>query len=718
MEAQLKNCKWAEGGQGNVNGIKASVSVNVKNAYVSLEKVSGTTTFTQGADVSNVDWAFKLVRANGDKEDAAAADITIEDLDSLYPGDNLKANVKYKDELTLEVSYAVTAVQGMVIQSYAVNANVQKAGDIKEETVLNEAGKISATGKNGGVISIDSNSKSLGDKSFTQRMKLGGSPIKNGVLDGEVIFRTIKLADVNKTTVDGAKSVTRITVYAASSNESTERILAIYKEGEKEVDVPATETTPATTKKVPTLTKVTATSTDAAEVAKVEGKFKGIAKHVYEISDTGTFHIASTSGGINIYYLQVDKILTNETGEENVPLNGVDKPISLKLNTETAKLVYKQTDTEIDTSAITGEVTIANDVTAVSKKQTAANADLQFDTSNVDFTKLGTYEITVSYGEEGAKVEATYKVKVESAVDGVIGVDASVKSTFVKDVEGDDGKATLKKSDIEVVPDWTDAAVDGVTIESYTVKKGGDTVDDTTGIQLGIGTHEITVEAVVKKGETTATITTTVSIKVKKALPDGALVSWLYQEDHETPSASDPGLTIAAEQTSVQIVDNASFKAEALDNAQAGAKRNSSFADNIADANATVPGTNKPVAAASKTASGEDITFTNALSFDSKPGDGKDYIKITAKKAITVYVYLNASDDGHKSNRKNSVITYKVGDGTAQEITVPDRKEVTVVKVTLAADEVLTIGAKKGSCSSDPRIWLYGIEAVAETPAS
>lgn len=504
------------------------VITNPENVDTLAKSSTGDVTIEQGADdTMSSAWTFEVTLANGDKQAVAAKDITITGIDTATAGTK-NATVTYKTK-SIQVEYTVTAVEGMVTQSYAVNANTVEIGSNAADKVLNAAGKISLTAKSGKSVDIDANSKSIDGKSFVRRIKLGGSPIKSGALDGTTIFRTIKLEDVNATTVQGATSKTRITVYAASSSEGTARALNIYKEGG--------------TAAAPTLTAVEGATC----------QFTTIAKHVYEITDTGTFHIASASGGINIYYVQVDKIMTGETGAEGVVLGGEMKPISLSLNTDEAKTVYKVGDT-INTSNITATLTSANNVTADSATQSIENSDLVFDTAAFDNTQLGEYAINVTYGTGADAVSKSYNVTVESAVDGVKGVTAAVKSDLVTQVETDDGTVTVKSGDIVVSLVWTSDEVTGVTTE-VVVKDGQEVIDATTGKAFAIGAHTLTVEITVKNADNTqtATFTKEVTLTVSKKVNAGDLQNVTIGSDEVKTLAA----TMTAETT---IVDNANGK--------------------------------------------------------------------------------------------------------------------------------------------------------------
>ena len=501
------------------------VITNPENVDTLAKSSTGDVTIEQGADdTMSSAWTFEVTLANGDKQAVAAKDITITGIDTATAGTK-NATVTYKTK-SIQVEYTVTAVEGMVTQSYTVNANTVEISSNSANKVLNEAGKISLTAKSGKSVDVDENAKELEGKSFVKRIKLGGSPIKSGALDGTTIFRTIKLEDVNATTVQGATSKTRITVYAASSSESTARALNIYKEGG--------------TAAAPTLTAVEGATC----------QFTTIAKHVYEITDTGTFHIASASGGINIYYVQVDKIMNGETGAENVTLGGEMKPISLKVNTAEAKTVYKENDT-IDTSNITATLTLANDVTADSQTQEIANADLNFDTTAFDSTKLGEYAISVTYGEGTAAVSKSYNVTVESSADGVKGVTAALKTGLDTQVETVDSKLTFKKGDITVAPIWTKDAVEGAVV-TYVVKDAeNNVIDETTGKEFAIGEHTLTVEITVTTTGTPAVFTQNVTLNVTKKPAAGELVNVTMQVNDTiaasvTANAGSDGKTTAA----------------------------------------------------------------------------------------------------------------------------------------------------------------------------
>lgn len=216
-------------------------------------------------------------------------------------------------------------------------------------------------------------------------------------------------------------------------------------------------------------------------------------------------------------------------------------------------------------------------------------------------------------------------------------------------------------------------------------------------------TESLTLDA---NGATTAT-TMTIYVEFKTA---AAVMSWRYDVNNPTIGADNPDYAIAADATSVNIIDNALMTADLLDGAKSGYNRDNSdpkvFPTKITDSS------NAPVAAAANTMSGEAIKFTNALALNTKTDTtNKDYIQITAKKAITVYVYMNLSDDKHGSN-KSGFITNTVNSTAGDDIAVSARKNVSVVKVTLAAGDILKVGAKHASDGSSVRVWFYGIEAV------
>ncbi|MDE7076158.1 MAG: hypothetical protein K2O62_02425 [Clostridia bacterium] len=673
VNASLKNAEMEAGATVTVNDLKKTVTVTVSNPVVanSLTKTStGDTTLEQGAsDTISSKWTFEVTYTNGDKQAVAAADCTITGIDTMTAGDKT-ATVTYGTNQTLTVNYTVTGVEGMVTQSYAVNfAKFEVSSSITQRMILSEAGGIYATGKSGGEVQINANSQTYGTKVFSQRFQLRGSPISQGALNGDTIYRTVELKDINKTTTEGATSTTNVTVYARDTSGG--RKLQLYKEGENEGK--------------PTLTAVPGEAYVTAELVKNE-----ITVWQFTINDTGTFHIASTSGGIDLYYVQVDKIITGEEGAQNVPLGGEDVVSSLDVVTTGAKTVYKVNDT-LDTSAVTANVTLANDVTAEKKTQAVANADLSFDTSKVDMTKLGTYPVTVTYGTGEAAVSKSYNITVETEVDGVKGATANLKTGVNTPLENASAKLPIKKGDIEVAAVWTKDAVEGLTI-TYTVSYNETEIDETTATEFGKGTYELAVAITITDGTNTTTINTTVELKVEV---EGE---------------------VSAEVISVEDV---AVGTSLRDNAITGTKFNLGATTAGGDTKVAANTTGAGGTATATAEDGSGLTFTKGW----LPGGGGRELTVTAKADITVTIYFTICNGDFSTTTESKYVEKTTGGdlewtitpagGTAGAKETDDKHEgnksshtAYAVTIELNEGDVLTLTA------SSNRVVLFAVSAV------
>ena len=141
-------------------------------------------------------------------------------------------------------------------QKLILNANNMKAETIKS-SIYADGFKINASSDDG-TVTVDGNTKSYNGKSFKQRIKLGGA--------GTTAKRSIEFKTAGASTV---------TVYAISSTKDKERKLQLIDKNGKTVATSAT---------IGGTSLVTVT---------------------FNIKEAGEYYIASTSGGINVYYVEV-----------------------------------------------------------------------------------------------------------------------------------------------------------------------------------------------------------------------------------------------------------------------------------------------------------------------------------------------------------------------------------------------------------------------------
>lgn len=171
-------------------------------------------------------------------------------------------------EISLEVSVkpAAGSLSNVVVGSTEVAA-VAGTHTAAKDIYSGENGKvfITASSSDGSVV-IEGNSKSYGDKSFTQRIKLGGT--------GTVAKRSVGIE---------VKTGATIVIYAMSSSSSASRTMQLLS---ADGDV----------------LSVTGTLDDG-----VMGELDGASLHkvTYTVTAPGTYHFVSVTGGINVYGVEI-----------------------------------------------------------------------------------------------------------------------------------------------------------------------------------------------------------------------------------------------------------------------------------------------------------------------------------------------------------------------------------------------------------------------------
>ena len=189
-----------------------------------------------------------------------------------------------------------------------------KAETIKS-SIYADGFKINASSDDG-TVTVDGNTKSYNGKSFKQRIKLGGA--------GTTAKRSIEFKTAGASTV---------TVYAISSTKDKERKLQLIDKNGKTVATSAT---------IGGTSLVTVT---------------------FNIKEAGEYYIASTSGGINVYYVEVSNGIAL-TGSTEAPTT---EPTQAPTEAPTTKPTQAptvvptteptQTPTAAPTQAATGQET-------------------------------------------------------------------------------------------------------------------------------------------------------------------------------------------------------------------------------------------------------------------------------------------------------------------------------------------------------------------------
>ena len=204
-------------------------------------------------------------------------------------------------------------------QKLILNANNMKAETIKS-SIYADGFKINASSDDG-TVTVDGNTKSYNGKSFKQRIKLGGA--------GTTAKRSIEFKTAGASTV---------TVYAISSTKNKERKLQLIDKNGKTVATSAT---------IGGTSLVTVT---------------------FNIKEAGEYYIASTSGGINVYYVEVSNGIAL-TGSTEAPTT---EPTQAPTEQETTKTAGSTT---APTQAPTVKPSQADSTVAADVKKPEVGAD-------------------------------------------------------------------------------------------------------------------------------------------------------------------------------------------------------------------------------------------------------------------------------------------------------------------------------------------------------
>lgn len=533
ITVKVINAKMEEGAEATIEDLVANVSINVKNAVVdgSLKaKEGGTFTQVQGADTISSTWEFEVERENGDKQDVPAANVTISGLNTNTVGEDKEATLSYTIEgktVTGTVKYTITKDESKVSQSFALNPaelTAEQKDKLKTEDVSVQNGRFVIQATSGEVADHTGSAPEYEGKYLAERIKMGGK------YDGDNAKRYIQIK------VDGAATIT-VYGYANSGTAgqgAAGRYLSLYE------NVTFEPKASDETKKVAKGTGLVGERQDT--------KQKENTTHVWEVTEAGTYWLVCEEGDVCITYVQVDQLVASGEGVEEIPLGGEKKLV--KLSTKTVTKDYKQTFTvnapfTVNELEYSFEGIYYNTVTAdkVEEKKVTEGltywlGETQLTVGETPLTALGEQTITVKVNGETAV--ATYKIVVESAVEGITGITASVKSSVNTQVDTADAKLTLNKSDIEIALVGTN---ENASVTSYTVKYKAKDAEDTTAVEitesaeLGVGEYVLLVSATVTDSvaSKSADFNATCELNVTKKLEDGELSAVTVTFEAESP---------------------------------------------------------------------------------------------------------------------------------------------------------------------------------------
>ncbi len=661
LEVRLKNCQLAEGSDLLLTDFNSITSVNVINKVKAdslAVKTGEDVKFSQiqsSTDELTPTWKYEVTRENGDKEDVDASKVTRSGFDTTTAGENRVATLACTIEgisVSGSVKYTIVANANLVAQSFAMNfsfltADQEAAVKAGEEVVLQD-GRFAFKSKDKGDIA--SHGKTFDGKYFAKRIKF------NGKSDAANTDRYIKVH------VDGPAT---LTVYAYHNN--------------------GTEGTPSNARQVGVFKEYTAATPSVPVSEPQDTVEKKDTKHVFSLPEAGDYYICCVGNGLTFTYVQVDQLVPEGEGVEEIVLGGevVPAAISAKWSGTGTQHITVGTTWDSIKSEYTVKATGVNNVTCDSV-ESDVTANVTY-TVPADFTTtIGEKVITVNY----SNVTTTFKVYVDSAVSGIYGLTSALKASVNTQLPSASDKLTLTKDDIvnTLVGENAAATITEFTVSDGTNEMGAD------GLEFAVSADEyvLTITATVRAGEQTATLTATLKFKVEVASNDPTQ-SFLAPDALPTETALAAGAT---------ITENNLFKAIAD-----GAMEYSIGKD----ATAGIPNPSKPVTV--NLQDGTKKTFLSAIRTmaDAVAGDASTTVSITAKEKVTLKVYAIFGNSSYNSN-KPAKLNYQIGDATVSVVdTGANRQTPNTIEVTLEAGETLKLWTS--GAADKGHMYLFGIEA-------
>ena len=302
----------------------ADGTINVKGLYETTGEYA-----TMGAHFGAANQIIKVSVNTNVKEDETKTEETSSSQETTKATEattkETQAPTKATEATTKETQAPTEATTEAAGQKLILNANNMKAETIKS-SIYADGFKINAS-LDDGTVTVDGNTKSYNGKSFKQRIKLGGA--------GTTAKRSIEFKTAGASTV---------TVYAISSTKDKERKLQLIDKNGKTVATSAT---------IGGTSLVTVT---------------------FNIKEAGEYYIASTSGGINVYYVEVSNGIAL-TGSTEAPTT---EPTQAPTEAPTTKPTQAPTEapttepTQAPTEAPTEEPTTQAPTEAPTTKPTQA----------------------------------------------------------------------------------------------------------------------------------------------------------------------------------------------------------------------------------------------------------------------------------------------------------------------------------------------------------
>lgn len=608
--AKIKNCKLAEGSTAELEDFVSTVTVRVNNGIVSTSLVVKEGTLTQRKSVQDrmtSTWKYEVTRENGDKEDVAANEVKVSGLDTNTVAASAQATITYGTIASGKVTYSITENPDLRTKSYAVNfANVPE-GVVAADTKLIEGNGTTLTSHaNDSKANVNSSgSGETEDRYFPSRFQFGGGSFTSG--------NALQKDRYLKLVTDGAA---KLTIYW-NTNGSAGRGIKVFSKSDLGANGIETVT--------PAMDSLYEKKVDTKDV------------QVSEISlpKADEYYITTaTDKDIYFFYIQVDTEF-EDASAENIPL--ADGDVSLAKVTvshpnDAGDVKFKQKFTVGDTFSVDANYKVEGlSVTQYTGKKTRAviTENLKYYLGETElvpgttvlsaemFAILGDQTITVKVGEE--TVTGSYTINVESAISGVTGITASLKSTLVTEVADASATINLVKSDIELALVGENASATitpkTITMLAKDAEEGATPVEITdTAVQVAPGEYVITVVATVADSVSGGSVDFTTTCKLLVTVA-GSL--------QNVSIGSDQVKTLEAKiATSVVLFDTANAKV-------------------------TVNGASgKEISVDASNASIDGKTFTHRIKFGGTGSATSRYIGIEVKAAAKIIVYAASGSGG------------------------------------------------------------------------
>lgn len=640
VNASLKDAEMATGATVTVDDLKATATVTINNPVTAIALKSGAT-LTQKQSATNSmtpTWKFEITYQNTEKEDVTADKLDIGVIDIINVGADKTVDVKYKGtEVKTTVTYSVTKNDDIHFESTGyvfgisdLASTIEVDTEYKQgQTVLLTSkvtdGKNKVTATSGKVDETELTEGGVTKKFFYRYQFGGGTFGSNGKIQKGDLNRWLDV-----TTTGGGL----LTVYYATngsvdsvlnpdstSNEKVGRGIGVYAGDMKDW-------------------------ADTTCLGRDVSSDKFVHKLTVAIPAAGTYHIA-TANEKDVYFLgmQLDNLV--ETAGDNVGLPTATQTTGIELTvndteadgtTKKALKVGQNFESwvtgikTVDWNPVSANVTrtAVSDISAATYTiKSAAMADAVTVTSATALTAdmLGECTVTVTLGEHSD----TYTATVESAVDGITGITAALKSTVKPQVNTATDKFTLTKDMVEVK---TKETVDGATVQESSIVVKYNNEDIGSGVQLAVldTAYVITVEATVDNGTATASFTTTFNLKVSVKPDDGSLTASSINFNGLV-SASTDAIAVNTPLTSSNITGTSVTAAGIVINGDTNTYH-------LRTCNETVDGENVTVMFHTK----------GACASEGDPDIGKRWLELTLAEAGTynITVYAKAGGDGSR----------------------------------------------------------------------